>query len=1047
MSSLKDIMDVDVEFFESQAYRRSREAAQRQAARPFVTPSTKKHSPLVDDINTGQTKIKRRRSDRVSEPASQPIAARRGIARRRSSATGEGMDFNSEYKAATSNQASLSQNSGYSSRGPAADMPVKYTPVTGRVSRAKKGIPIHTCDMCRPVKTFTRAEHLRRHQLSHQKPAYPCNFEDCERAFHRPDLLARHVNRHETQGERPYKSGDLRSSRASSTDPQSQTLDLTVNPPAQGSPGSVETFTADSRTSRTSGSGKISMTAASFNTMTGAPSSFQAVKFSSPSIGPNRSANQAHLQGSETFPATSAGPSSRALFDQFSDQDIFAGDVHQAFGETYGFASSSPFLNYTTASQQPLLPLLRIPEENWIPGLSCSNSPWCSSASDSTYSTRSDCSRSGPQLAPSDRAQFRATLSDWPLSAGTQWASHDISTAPQETRSPAGYDPAQGRFETLTPFASPRMSSPISSRQLLDGPNSYGGFLLETVGTPALSTYHKPLAQYFPANPSRTSNPGLDNLGRKKGLVESHKLGTLLTTTTPALQHPQPEIDIDLNLYLCSYWQTFHSLFPIVHQPTFDLIEHNLLKSAMAAIGTQYHNSAEARARGSELNEYCKKTIERCLDWDLHTMQAILLTEIFTRLRGRKTNIQLSCHFEELYHRLLNEPNQHNITVSNHGPGDASSADLLDGFGAQIDNEPSKCSGPNIEWYQWIKVEARQRLLSGCFIFDIHQSMYHQQPRSGALRDEKSSPFRLPCAQSLWQASNTPEWRSKRTKSTVLPLLLAEQGLTAQSIISTWSFTQSLIICRAVSRLPSRADPSYPNEHFPQYTHPDIENFMDLFANSPLAHSYMAFYHTPLQELLAIAGDTWVFAQNITHPPGFQRARQRLKGWSTSLAAAQATHHACQVLSQALSRTFSFASDGNTNTTLCCISDYWGLYISALICWAFGHRYQSLNPSDGTFGTLARSSSSTGTQATDAHETLLPSNLRLQAFTYINGMLELGVEELLASQASMKSETAGMLDAVHHRLEVESVGHESGLLVDAIRVLAEIRKDGGVKRF
>lgn len=37
--------------------------------------------------------------------------------------------------------------------------------------------------------------HHRRHQLSHQKPAYPCTFEDCERAFHRPDLLARHLHR------------------------------------------------------------------------------------------------------------------------------------------------------------------------------------------------------------------------------------------------------------------------------------------------------------------------------------------------------------------------------------------------------------------------------------------------------------------------------------------------------------------------------------------------------------------------------------------------------------------------------------------------------------------------------------------------------------------------------------------------------------------------------------------------------------------------------------------------------------------------------------
>jgi hypothetical protein len=42
-----------------------------------------------------------------------------------------------------------------------AAIPIKYLPVEGRISRAKKGIPVHTCEMCRPVKTFTRAEHMR----------------------------------------------------------------------------------------------------------------------------------------------------------------------------------------------------------------------------------------------------------------------------------------------------------------------------------------------------------------------------------------------------------------------------------------------------------------------------------------------------------------------------------------------------------------------------------------------------------------------------------------------------------------------------------------------------------------------------------------------------------------------------------------------------------------------------------------------------------------------------------------------------------------------
>jgi hypothetical protein len=177
-----------VEPLESQAYRRSKEAAQQQASHASTTLSPETSSLPIDDDededennsnnSKGKTPLRRRRSNRVSKPATQPTAARQNISRRRSSTAAEVMDF-SGYQPGGSNQASMSGSPPQSSRGsePAADMPVKYTPVTGRISRAKKGVPVHTCEICRPVKvhspslldqyvlinlkTFTRAEHLR----------------------------------------------------------------------------------------------------------------------------------------------------------------------------------------------------------------------------------------------------------------------------------------------------------------------------------------------------------------------------------------------------------------------------------------------------------------------------------------------------------------------------------------------------------------------------------------------------------------------------------------------------------------------------------------------------------------------------------------------------------------------------------------------------------------------------------------------------------------------------------------------------------------------
>ena len=131
---------------------------------------------------------------------------------------------------------------------------------------------------------------------------------------------------------------------------------------------------------------------------------------------------------------------------------------------------------------------------------------------------------------------------------------------------------------------------------------------MESVGTPALPTYNKPLAQIFSASPTRISDPGLAGIDRRKDVVESQSLGSLgtLTISSPASYQTQLA---QLDGYISSYWQFFDICFPIVHRGTFDPTEDSLLSSAMAAMGTQFHDTPEARQKGVELNEYCRKSI------------------------------------------------------------------------------------------------------------------------------------------------------------------------------------------------------------------------------------------------------------------------------------------------------------------------------------------------------------------------------------------------------------------------------------------------------
>ncbi|KAJ5246260.1 hypothetical protein N7468_001243 [Penicillium chermesinum] len=80
-------------------------------------------------------------------------------------------------------------------------MPLSPSSFTGeyRVSRAKKGKRVHACEWpgCEKGQVFTRAEHRRRHELSHKaKKNFMCAHESCAKSFQRAENLAQHMTRH-----------------------------------------------------------------------------------------------------------------------------------------------------------------------------------------------------------------------------------------------------------------------------------------------------------------------------------------------------------------------------------------------------------------------------------------------------------------------------------------------------------------------------------------------------------------------------------------------------------------------------------------------------------------------------------------------------------------------------------------------------------------------------------------------------------------------------------------------------------------------------------
>lgn len=376
---------------------------------------------------------------------------------------------------------------------------------------------------------------------------------------------------------------------------------------------------------------------------------------------------------------------------------------------------------------------------------------------------------------------------------------------------------------------------------------------------------------------------------------------------------------------------------------------------------------------------------------------------------------------------------------------------------ASVGNHAMEVNATNEEaWHTWIDEEARRRLLSVCFIVDNHTSLYHQQPRA---RDD-IDPSTIPLtghSDGLWAAESAIEWANilETSPAANIPHFVPPPNtLTPDEVARHSCLDQVAILHAEASRLPRRQYNSSSNDLDDQtgYTADDLrtpttasysQNFSGAYSEERLVHLfsmttvppgpsiYLALYHTPLHDLLAVSGDSWVFSQKVLGASTFSENQKRLRAWaegrppskspstqqqapSSSLegmSCAQATCHAARALLGFL--------DGDATSQAGCISNYWGMYVCALIIWAFGHR-------------AARSSSSTSPQKTP-----LPED---EAISWLQSVACAQRPEDAMRVKHRREASAGVVSLVKKRLHADCVGPRSQLYVDAVGVLKKLEE-------
>ena len=211
---------------------------------------------------------------------------------------------------------------------------------------------------------------------------------------------------------------------------------------------------------------------------------------------------------------------------------------------------------------------------------------------------------------------------------------------------------------------------------------------------------------------------------------------------------------------------------------------------------------------------------------------------------------------------------------------------------------------------QWVHLESKRRLLLACFILEVQQISFFGSHRLAADRN-----LPLPCSAALWEASSIESW-----------LCLARQ-----EPLDSYSLSEALSLGFACNMA---SDAFSSNISIAYFTHNAVTESgfspRDLLGSIQQTPQMLYYSHaallttcTPIRDLLAVSGETFVLGEKLATRDQFVQAIADLRSWVASENAAQAMVHARHLLRIAFE---------NRRTGL--MIEDWALYLAALVCWA-----------------------------------------------------------------------------------------------------------------
>lgn len=237
-------------------------------------------------------------------------------------------------------------------------------------------------------------------------------------------------------------------------------------------------------------------------------------------------------------------------------------------------------------------------------------------------------------------------------------------------------------------------------------------------------------------------------------------------------------------------------------------------------------------------------------------------------------------------------------------------------------------------------------MLAGCFLLDVHTTTSYQQPPVLILGVDYSrlSTLHIPFSAGtnrLWDAVDYQAWACKLpSRQNIQVLSSTISGFISSADMSSMNpFDVAILLCGFTLQLRKQrgCEQSGTAENITTVS-PESSQLAQLFPHMAVPSTYLALHYTPLHILLSVSGNSWVFNKKILHASHFTEHLRVLNEWRKSDNAVVAASFAARALVSFLNLRsgYGMATVGSVRcVTWAGISDYWGVYVCTLICWAF----------------------------------------------------------------------------------------------------------------